>query len=517
MVSKIFSAALQGLSVKIIEVETAASRGLRAFNIVGLGDKAITESKERVAQAIKSIRLSPPQQQTKRVLVNLAPADLKKEGSLYDLPIALSYLLASGQTKFDPSKKIILGELSLDGFLKPIKGAICFSMAAKEKGFEEIILPQENAAEAALVNLNGEEIKVVGIKDLKQALRYLEKREDIPGSITTSQSFAKKISAFENFEIEFSWIQGQAHTKRALEIVASGGHNLLMQGSPGAGKTLLAKALVSILPKLTLSESLQLTKIHSAIGTLTKENPFITQRPFRSPHHASSEAALIGGGNPLQPGEITLAHRGILFLDEFPEFHRDVLESLRQPLEQGEIVIQRARSSMTFPAKFTLIAAANPCPCGFYNDPERECACPPAQIASYRRKLSGPLIDRIDIFCHVPSLKYEELIFPEQENTSQKIRERIEKTREIQRQRFENLGILTNAEMKIPQIKKYCQIDGAGQNILKKYVDAGKLSARGYHRVLKVARTIADLEEKEDISFDNINEALMYKLTENIN
>lgn len=515
MVSKIFSAVLQGLNPRIIEVEVAANRGLRAFNIVGLADIAIKEAKERVSSAIKSVGFSPPHHQTKRIIVNLAPADIKKEGTLYDLAIALSYLLASEQAKFSPENKLVFGELALDGRLKPINGALAFALTAKNHGFSEVILPEENAKEASLISLfyeqNQSPIKIIGVKTLKQALDYLEKRQDIAPFLFSKE----QLPTLAEFEINFDWIKGQTHAKRGLEIAAAGGHNIFLNGPPGTGKTLLAKAIVSILPELNPSEILELTQIYSISSLLNPQNPVIYQRPFRSPHHTSSEAAIIGGSSPPKVGEITLAHRGILFLDEFPEFHRDVLESLRQPIEEGKITISRARHNLTFPAKFTLVGAANPCPCGYKASPEKECSCTNSQIASYKRKLSGPLMDRIDIFCWVPAVKYEDLISESLENKSDLTKDNVKKARDLQKERFKNENILTNSEMNLIQIKKYCQIDSSSQALLKSNVESGKLSARGFHRVLKTSRTIADLEQRGNIAFPDVHEALMYRLREN--
>ena len=517
MPSKVYSAAIVGLDAQIVEVETDVSYGLRNFSIVGLPDKAVEESKERVGAAIKSIKFSSPHQQPHRILVNLAPADLKKEGSLYDLPIALGYLLASKQTKFNPENKIFLGELALDGKLRPTRGVLSIALTAKEQGWKEIILPKANAAEAALVNPAREstsnkvkKIKVIGIENLKETVDYLEGRKEILPTETRIEGLSKDI----DYPVDLAWIKGQEYAKRALEIAAAGAHNLFMIGPPGAGKTLLAKAIPSILPSLSFEEALEVTKIYSITGILPQEKPLINLPPFRAPHHASSEAALIGGGNPPRPGEITLAHRGVLFLDEFPEFHRDVLESLRQPIEGGEISILRARHSLALPANFILVGASNPCPCGYLNDPEKECQCQSSQVQKYRRKLSGPLIDRIDLFIEVPQLKYEKLIQENSDKSSSKIKERVEKARILQKERFNKDGVITNSEIRIPQIKQYCQVDSKAGNLLRKAVDSGQLSARGYHRVLKVARTIADLADSKNILTEHVAEALMYRIRE---
>ncbi len=506
MPSKIYSAAIAGIDAQTIEVEADVSYGLPCFNVVGLPDKSVQESKERVDSAIKSSLFKSPHHQPVRVLVSLAPADLKKEGALYDLPIALSYLTASKQIKFDPENKIFVGELALDGKLRPVKGVLSFALAAAKNGFKEIILPIKNAKEAALVK----EIKSIGVANLKEAISYLEEKMNIMPTEINPEEILEK----QNFPIDLACVKGQECAKRALEIAAAGCHNILFSGPPGTGKTLLAKSIISILPPLSFNESLEVTKIYSISGLLAQDKPLISLRPFRSPHHTSSEAALIGGGNPPRPGEITLSHRGVLFLDEFPEFHRDALESLRQPLEEGRINVLRAKTVLSLPARFMLVAATNPCPCGYLNDPVKKCTCNASQISMYKRKLSGPLMDRMDLLIDVPPIKYEKLTAPDQEKSSSVIRQKVEAARKIQEKRLKCDGILTNSEIGIPEIKKYCEIDLKSQDLLRKYVDSGKISARGYHRVLKLARTIADLSQSPEIKFDHVAEALTYRIKE---
>ncbi|PIS34897.1 MAG: magnesium chelatase [Parcubacteria group bacterium CG08_land_8_20_14_0_20_43_9] len=510
MSCKIFSGAVIGLDTQIIEVESDISYGLRSFDIVGLGDKAVEESKERIKSAIKSCGLRPPFSKPEKIIINLAPADLKKEGSLYDLPIALAYLVKSKQIDANCQGRAFAGELSLDGTLRPIKGGLSFALKASEAGFLELILPVENVKEAVLsqIDTRGNDLKIIGVDSLQTAINYLEGKIIIEPAVLDMS----KLIEDEGYEIGLDWVRGQEHAKRALIIAAAGGHNLALIGPPGGGKSLLAKSLPSILPNLSPGEMLELTKIYSIAGLLSKEKPIITKRPFRSAHHTASKVSIIGGGNPVRPGEITLAHRGVLFLDEFPEFNRDVIEALRQPLEDGHITIMRANQRIAFPSHFSLIAAANPCPCGHLNDPNHPCSCTPSQIAKYRRKLSGPIIDRIDMTVELPQVEFEKLTAPGDNQETIEAKKEIEGARQKQYERFKDNKILTNSEMEIPEIKKYCQIDSSASNIMRNYVDSGKLSARGYHRVLKIARTIADLAETEEIALENLHEALMYRL-----
>ncbi|MDP3956635.1 MAG: YifB family Mg chelatase-like AAA ATPase [bacterium] len=504
--SKTFVAELYGIDAKLIEVEVDLHVGLHAFNIVGLADKALSEAKERVNSSLKNSGLKPPNRENRKITVNLAPADVKKTGSHYDLAIAVGYMLATKQIKeFTTKDKIFVGELALDGTLRAINGALSIALLAKKLGFNFIFLPEENKEEAGVVS----GITVVPLKNLAELIDILEGRQPIP------QYEYKKIKEEDNFGVTLSSVKGQENAKRALIIAASGGHNVLFIGSPGTGKSLLAEAMISILPDISLEESIEITKIWSAAG-LSKSG-LIHRRPFRSPHHSASAISIIGGGTNPKPGEISLAHRGVLFLDELPEFRRDILEALRQPLESGEIHIARAKNSLVFPSKFTLLAAMNPCPCGYFGDSEKECRCSANEVFRYQKKISGPLLDRIDIQITVPRVPLETLRVKNTESVAGKdllIREQIRQARHIQAKRFqkEGLSIRSNSEMSSDLCDKLIHLNTPAEEFLKSAIENTFLSARSYYRILKTAQTIADLETIEEVGKNHLSEAFGYRM-----
>ncbi|MDR3094048.1 MAG: YifB family Mg chelatase-like AAA ATPase [Bacteroidales bacterium] len=502
MLVKVFGSAVYGIQAKTITIEVNVSKGVN-FLLVGLPDSAVKESQQRIDSALQIHGYKIP---GKKVVINMAPADIRKEGSAYDLPLAIGILAASEQIKGDQLERcVIMGELSLDGTIQPIKGALPIALQARAEGFTTCILPVHNAREAAIVD----GITVYGASNIKEVIDLLDDNGSLePVKIDIDREFLNH----SIYESDFSDVKGQENVKRAMEIAAAGGHNIILIGPPGAGKTMLSKRLPSILPPLTIEEALETTKIHSVAGKTNKETALVTKRPFRSPHHTISDVALVGGGSFPQPGEISLAHNGVLFLDELPEFKRTVLEVMRQPLEDRVITISRARFAVEYPASFMLVASMNPCPCGFYNHPEKKCMCAPGMVQKYLNRISGPLLDRIDIHIEVVPVPFDKLSEQRTAEPSKVIRERVMAARNIQKQRFaDSVGIHCNAQMTSKMLQKYCRIDAAGQNIMKIAMQKLGLSARAYDRILKVSRTIADMEASENIQVHHLSEAIQYR------
>lgn len=501
MLAKIFSCGLLGVEGVIVTVEVDLNYGLPGFIVVGLPDAGVKESRDRVFSAIKNNGYAYPD---KKVTVNLAPADLKKEGPSYDLPIAIGLLAASNQLEGDFSDTLFFGELSLNGDLRPVRGVLPMVLAAKREGFKKVVLPQANKTEGAVVD----GMDILPADNLKQVLNHLKGKAPIAPYQIDSQALLNEGQA--SYRVDFSEIKGQDNAKRALEIAAAGGHNVLMSGPPGSGKSMLAKAFPSILPALTLSEALEITKIYSIAGLL-KDN-IMTHRPFRSPHHTLSNVAIVGGGSVPKPGEVSLAHLGVLFLDELPEFQKTALEVLRQPMEDHEVTISRVNATLTYPASFMLIASMNPCPCGYYGDPTHKCTCTKNEIRRYNSRISGPLLDRIDIRVEVPAVDIKELESRAPGESSKCIRKRVNLAREIQNERFQNdEGIYFNAQLEPHLIDRYCVLDREGQDFIEMIYDKLKLSGRGYHRILKLAQTIADLDGAEQIGLIHLSEATSYR------